>query len=168
MHHRARIDHRGGETTVGRVPRRPPPVGGDSQVEVDTVRSVGRHLVLELWGCRNLNSPDAVEQALREIVTACDVTLLDLRVYPFQPMGVTGVAVVAESHINIHTWPEFGYAAVDIFTCGARKDPTAALPVLRAFFAPERIETIEMTRGILLDEQESAAADTAVGARLGE
>ncbi len=168
MHHRARIDHRGGETTVGRVPRRPPPVGGDSQVEVDTVRSVGRHLVLELWGCRNLNSPDAVEQALREIVTACDVTLLDLRVYPFQPMGVTGVAVVAESHINIHTWPEFGYAAVDIFTCGARKDPTAALPVLRAFFAPERIETIEMTRGILLDEQDSAAADTAVGARLGE
>jgi S-adenosylmethionine decarboxylase len=168
VHHRARIDHRGGETTVGRVPRRPPPVGGDSQVEVDTVRSVGRHLVLELWGCRNLNSPDAVEQALREIVTACDVTLLDLRVYPFQPMGVTGVAVVAESHINIHTWPEFGYAAVDIFTCGARKDPTAALPVLRAFFAPERIETIEMTRGILLDEQDSAAADTAVGARLGE
>jgi S-adenosylmethionine decarboxylase len=135
-------------------------------VEVDTVRSVGRHLVLELWGCRNLNSPDAVEQALREIVTACDVTLLDLRVYPFEPIGVTGVAVVAESHINIHTWPEFGYAAVDIFTCGARKDPTAAIPVLRQFFAPERIESMEMTRGILLDD--GAPAEEPVGAGAGD
>jgi S-adenosylmethionine decarboxylase len=128
------------------------------------VKSVGRHLVLELWGCKNLNSPAAVEQALREMVAACDVTLLDLRVYPFQPMGVTGIAVVAESHINIHTWPEFGYAAVDIFTCGPRKDPAAAIPVLREFFAPGRIETMEMTRGILLDE----AVDEAVGARTGE
>ena len=124
------------------------------------MKNVGRHLALELWGCRNLNSPDAVEQALREMVVACDLTLLDLRVYPFQPIGVTGVAVVAESHINIHTWPEFSYAAVDIFTCGARKDPSAAVPVLREFFAPERIETMEMTRGILLDE--------AVGVRAGE
>jgi S-adenosylmethionine decarboxylase len=133
-------------------------------VEVDTVRSVGRHLVLELWGCRNLNSPDAVEQALREVVAACDVTLLDLRVYPFEPIGVTGVAVLAESHINIHTWPELGYAAVDIFTCGARKDPTAALPVLRQFFAPERIETMEMTRGIVLDEGVLVEEAVAAGA----
>ncbi len=122
--------------------------------------------MLELWGCRNLNSPDAVEQALREIVTACDVTLLDLRVYPFEPIGVTGVAVVAESHINIHTWPEFGYAAVDIFTCGARKDPTAAIPVLRQFFGPERIESMEMTRGILLDD--GAPAEEPVGAGAGD
>ena len=50
------------------------------------MKSVGRHLVLELWGCKNLNSPEVVEQALREMVTACDVTLLDLRVYPFEPI----------------------------------------------------------------------------------
>ena len=116
----------GGDSPAGvRARCRLPPSGGDSRVEVDTVRSVGRHLVLELWGCRNLNSPDAVEQALREVVAACDVTLLDLRVYPFEPIGVTGVAVLAESHANIHTWPELGYAAIDIFTCGARKDPSA-------------------------------------------
>jgi S-adenosylmethionine decarboxylase len=128
-------------------------------VEVVPVKSVGRHLVLELWGCKNLNSPEVVEQALREMVTACDVTLLDLRVYPFEPIGVTGVAVVAESHINIHTWPEYGYAAVDIFTCGERKDPSAAIPTLRELFTPERIETIEMTRGILLDEMVAAVAE---------
>jgi len=116
------------------------------------VKSVGRHLVLELWGCRNLNSTDVVEQALREVVAACGVTLLDLRVYPFEPAGVTGIAVLAESHANIHTWPEYGYAAVDVFTCGDRKDPSAAIPALRACFAPERIETMEMTRGIVLEE----------------
>jgi len=115
--------------------------------------------VLELWGCKNLNSPEVVEQALREMVTACDVTLLDLRVYPFEPIGVTGVAVLAESHINIHTWPEYGYVAVDIFTCGARKDPSAAIPTLRELFTPERIETMEMTRGILLDEMVAAVAE---------
>ena len=123
------------------------------------MKSVGRHLVLELWGCKNLNSPEVVEQALREMVTACDVTLLDLRVYPFEPIGVTGVAVLAESHINIHTWPEYGYAAVDIFTCGARKDPSAAIPALRELFTPERIETMEMTRGILLDQMVAAVAE---------
>ena len=127
------------------------------------MRSVGRHLVLELWGCSNLNSPDTVEQALHEIVAACDVTLLDLRVYPFEPIGVTGVAVVAESHINIHTWPELGYAAVDIFTCGERKDPSAAIPVLRAYFGPERIESMEMTRGIMLDDR-AARVEPPVGA----
>lgn len=121
------------------------------------MKSVGRHLVLELWGCKNLNSPDAIEAALREMVAACNVTMLDLRVYPFEPMGVTGIAVLAESHINIHTWPEFGYAAVDIFTCGSRKDPSNALPALRAIFAPERIESMEMTRGILLDQPVGAA-----------
>ena len=125
---------------------------------MDTVKAVGRHLVLELWGCRNLNSPDAVEQALRDMVEACDMTLLDLRVYPFEPIGVTGMAVVSESHINIHTWPEYGYAAVDIFTCGPRTNPSAAVPALREFFQPERIETMEMTRGILLEEPVGAHA----------
>ncbi len=132
------------------------------------MRSVGRHLLLELWGCRNLNSPDAVEQALRQIVAACEVTLLDLRVYPFEPIGVTGMAVVAESHINIHTWPELGYAAVDIFTCGERKDPAAAIPVLRAFFEPRRIQTMEMTRGVLLGDEAELSPDMAVGARVAE
>ena len=115
----------------------------------NSVQAVGRHLILELWGCSNLNSVEVVERALRETVEACNTTLLDLRVYPFTPIGVTGVAIVTESHIMIHTWPEHGYAAVDVFTCGAHTNPSDALPVLRRHFAPERVQVMEMTRGII-------------------
>lgn len=116
------------------------------------MKSVGRHLILELWGCRNLNSTDVVEHVLRGIVRDCDLTLLDLNVYPFTPIGVTGVAVVTESHVMIHTWPEHGYAAVDVFTCGDQANPEAALPTLREYFAPERIQVMEITRGIVQPE----------------
>lgn len=113
------------------------------------MKSVGRHLILELWGCTNLNSVPIVEKALREVVNACELTLLDLKVYPFTPIGVTGVAVVTESHVMVHTWPEFGYAAVDVFTCGEQRDPALAVPVLREYFAPQRIQVMEMTRGLI-------------------
>jgi S-adenosylmethionine decarboxylase len=123
-------------------------------LEVGQLKSVGRHLILELWGCRNLNSTEVVEQAMRDIVTACDLTLLDLKVYPFTPIGVTGVAVVSESHVMVHTWPEHGYAAVDIFTCGERANPEAALPLLRDHFEPERVQIMEINRGIMPQEPE--------------
>jgi S-adenosylmethionine decarboxylase len=115
------------------------------------LKSVGRHVILELWGCSNLNSVEVVEQALHEIVDATETTLLDLRVYPFTPIGVTGVAIVSESHIMIHTWPEYGYAAVDVFTCGEQTSPDAAIPVVRKHFAPDRVQVMEMNRGILSD-----------------
>jgi S-adenosylmethionine decarboxylase len=119
------------------------------------LKSVGRHVILELWGCSNLNSVEVVEQALREIVDATETTLLDLRVYPFTPIGVTGVAIVSESHIMIHTWPEYGYAAVDVFTCGEQTSPDAAIPVIRHHFAPERVQVMEMNRGILSESVRS-------------
>lgn len=111
------------------------------------MRAVGRHLILELWGCINLDETDVAEQALREMVDALGVHLLDLKVYPFSPVGLTAMAIVSESHLVIHTWPEFGYAAVDVFTCGERREPEDAVPVLRKYFAPERIQVMEMTRG---------------------
>jgi S-adenosylmethionine decarboxylase proenzyme len=116
------------------------------------MKSVGRHLILELWGCRNLDSAEVVERALHEVVQACDLTLLDLKVYPFTPAGVTGVAVVAESHVMVHTWPEHGYAAVDVFTCGDEANPEAALPALRECFSPERVQIMEISRGIVPQE----------------
>ena len=126
------------------------------------MKSVGRHLVLELWGCTNLNSTVAVENALREIVGALHLTLLSLNVHPFSPVGVTGVAIVSESHIVIHTWPELGYAAVDVFTCGDQRNPEDALPVLREHFAPERVQLLEMNRGILIEGPGAVAAGGAV------
>jgi S-adenosylmethionine decarboxylase len=113
------------------------------------MKAIGRHLILEMWGCTNLDSVEATENALREMVDALEVTLLDLKVYPFSPVGVTGMAIVSESHLVIHTWPEYGYAAVDLFTCGERRHPEAAVPVLRRYFAPESIQVMEMTRGQL-------------------
>jgi S-adenosylmethionine decarboxylase len=113
------------------------------------VKSVGRHLVLELWGCQNLNSTSAVESALLQIVDALNLTLLSLNVHPFSPIGVTGVAIVSESHVVIHTWRELGYAAVDIFTCGEQRNPEDAVPVLREHFRPERVQVMEMTRGLV-------------------
>lgn len=114
------------------------------------VKGIGTHLVLELWGCRNLNSEAIVEQALRDVAAATDVTLLDLRVYPFTPIGVTGVAIVAESHIMIHTWPEHGYAAIDVFTCGDERDFTGAIEALREHFTPERVQVMRIVRGIIV------------------
>jgi S-adenosylmethionine decarboxylase len=113
------------------------------------MKGVGTHLILELWGCTNLNSPGTVEQALRDVVTATGVTLLDLRVYPFTPIGVTGVAIVAESHIMIHTWPEHGYAAIDVFTCGDERDFSGTVDAVREHFSPERIQMMHIVRGIL-------------------
>jgi S-adenosylmethionine decarboxylase len=113
------------------------------------VKSVGRHLVLELWDCQNLNSPEIVERALLDIVEALNLTLLSLNVHPFSPIGVTGVAIVSESHVVIHTWPELGYAAVDVFTCGEQRNPDDAVPILREHFSPERIQIMEMTRGLV-------------------
>ena len=115
------------------------------------MKSVGTHLVLELWGCSNLNSPATVEAALRDVVEATGTTLLDLRVYPFAPIGVTGVAIVAESHIMIHTWPEHRYAAVDVFTCCEERDLSAAIEAVREHFTPDRVQMMHIVRGILID-----------------
>ena len=113
------------------------------------MKALGRQFVIEMWGCNgNTNAPEVVRKALEEAVKRANVTLLDLRVHTFNPHGVSGVAVIAESHISVHTWPEFGYAAVDIFTCGKDACPEAALEVLKEVFKPKRMEVIEIKRGI--------------------
>ena len=118
------------------------------------MQRIGRHLILELWGCdaESINSIATIERAMTDTVEACGATLLDLRVYPFTPIGVTGVAILSESHMMIHTWPEHGYAAVDVFTCGYHTDPAEAVPVLRRYFHPERIQVMEMNRGLIIEE----------------
>ena len=126
------------------------------------MQAIGRHVILEMWGCQNLESVETAERALREMVVALDVNLLDLRVYPFSPVGVTGIAIVSESHLVIHTWPEYGYAAVDLFTCGAVRDPQDAVNVLRRLFKPDRIGVMEINRGQMdLGEPTEVSTNTA-------
>jgi S-adenosylmethionine decarboxylase len=108
----------------------------------------GSHLIADLHGCAGLDDVARIERALRAAARAAGATVIDLRLHHFGPgSGVTGMALLAESHISIHTWPEHGYAALDCFLCGARHDLDAALAAVVAELAPARIETRTIKRG---------------------
>ncbi|TVR83005.1 MAG: adenosylmethionine decarboxylase [Rhodospirillales bacterium] len=122
-------------------------VGPDYFIEKDGFRYAGGHLLLDLWGARNLTDPAQVETALCDAARAAGATILHAHMHQFgEGGGVSGVVVLAESHISIHTWPERDFAAVDVFMCGAC-DPHRAVPVLRAAFAPATIDLSEHRRG---------------------
>lgn len=107
----------------------------------------GTHLLIDFWGAHNLGSEALVKKALRQAAEACGATVLDIRLHHFgEGAGVTGVAILSESHISIHTWPETGYVALDIFLCG-KCDPHKALPVLKEAFLPEKVRVSEHRRG---------------------
>jgi S-adenosylmethionine decarboxylase len=116
------------------------------------VRCAGVHLIVDLHGAKRLNDIDHIEATLRRCIEAARATLLHIHLHHFQPSGVSGVAVLAESHISIHTWPEAGYAALDIFMCGSA-EPDNCIPVLRDAFAAKRVEVNEILRGQELHEQ---------------
>jgi S-adenosylmethionine decarboxylase len=110
------------------------------------VRCAGVHLIVDLHGAHGLDDIDLIETTLRRCVDAARATLLHVHLHHFEPNGVSGVAVLAESHISIHTWPDAGYAALDVFMCG-KADPDACIPVLREAFRAERVEVNEILRG---------------------
>ena len=110
------------------------------------VRCAGAHLIVDLYGADRLNDIDHVEETLRKCVAASGATLLHIHLHHFQPNGVSGVAVLAESHISIHTWPDAGYAALDVFMCG-NANPDACVPVLREAFKAKRVAVSELLRG---------------------
>ncbi len=119
----------------------------DYFVERDGVRFAGTHLIVDLWDAEGLNDLDHVETTLKECVAAAGATLLHIHLHHFTPNGgVSGVAVLAESHISIHTWPEHGYAALDVFMCGGAR-PHECIEVLRASFRPGRTAVEEILRG---------------------
>jgi S-adenosylmethionine decarboxylase len=110
------------------------------------VRCAGTHLIIDLHGAKRLNDIEHIEATLRRCVYASRATLLHIHLHHFQPSGVSGVAVLAESHISIHTWPEAGYAALDVFMCGSA-DPDKCVPVLKEAFSAERVGVNELLRG---------------------
>ena len=110
------------------------------------VRCAGVHLIIDLHGAKRLNDIEHIEATLRRCVEAASATLLHIHLHHFQPSGVSGVAVLAESHISIHTWPEAGYAALDVFMCGSA-DPDKCVPVLREAFSATRVGVNELLRG---------------------
>lgn len=131
----------------------PSPVGSTTQsdhfVERNGLVYAGSHLIVDLWQANGLDDVALIEQALRRAVDAAKATLLHIHLHKFSPEGgVSGVAVLAESHISIHTWPERGYAALDVFMCGDA-EPERAIPVLREAFEPGRVIVSEHKRGVV-------------------
>jgi len=119
----------------------------DHFIQRNGVEFAGTHLLLDLYGADHLDDIARIEQTMRDIVTACGATLLHIHLHHFSPSGgVSGVAVLSESHISVHTWPERDYAAFDVFMCGDAQ-PENAVPVLKRAFYPHRIEVCEELRG---------------------
>ncbi|MEP6866434.1 MAG: adenosylmethionine decarboxylase [Deltaproteobacteria bacterium] len=114
------------------------------------MQALGRHLLCEYTGCDRelLNAPEHIRAALQAAVTRAGATPLHEVVHAFSPHGVTGVVVIAESHFAIHTWPEYGFAAVDLFTCGETVDPYAAFESLREALRAQQHSVVEVRRGL--------------------
>ena len=125
------------------------PVDLDHFIERDGMRFAGTHLIVDLWQASSLDNVKVVEAALRGAAEAAGATLLNIDLHCFTPNGgITGVAVLAESHISIHTWPECAYAAVDVFMCGDA-EPHKAIEVLRHAFRPGMLTISEHKRGVM-------------------
>ena len=122
----------------------------DHFIKRDGMLFAGIHLIIDLWHASNLDDLQIVDRALRDAATRAGATLLNIDLHHFSPNGgISGVAVLAESHITIHTWPEISYAAVDVFMCGAAQ-PHMAIEVLKGAFLPGLVTLAEHKRGVVL------------------
>ena len=115
------------------------------------MNALGRHLLLELENCNLevLNDVNYLRDCLCETAEQIGATVVNHAFHQFNPHGVSGVVVIAESHLCIHTWPEYGYAAVDIFTCGDTIDPKDAIEPLVEKLGSQDHSFAEIDRGIL-------------------
>ena len=115
------------------------------------MNALGKHLLLELKSCDKevLNDLGFLKGTLLGAATESGATVLGESFHQFEPQGVSGVVVIAESHLFIHTWPEYGYAAVDIFTCGNSVQPEKAARTLIGKLGSKNHSIVELQRGIL-------------------
>ena len=115
------------------------------------MKYLGKHLIVEFHGCDPavLNDPETCQSHFLEAVRLSGATIIQPFFHQFSPHGVSGVVVIAESHFSVHTWPEYGYCAVDIFTCGEEIRSDAALDHLRRALRAGHYSVVEFKRGIL-------------------
>lgn len=114
-------------------------------------QALGRHILCEAYGCdpEVLNDRKAVEQIMVDAALLTGAEVREVAFHKFSPQGVSGVVVISESHLAIHTWPELGYAAIDVFTCGATVDPWKACNYMTEKFGATAADTREVPRGIV-------------------
>ncbi|PCH81706.1 MAG: adenosylmethionine decarboxylase [Hyphomicrobiales bacterium] len=122
-------------------------IAKDHFISRQGVKCAGVHLIIDLHGASRLDDIDHIENTLIECVEKSGATLLHIHLHHFEPNGgVSGVAVLAESHISIHSWPEHNYAAIDVFMCGDA-NPEACVPVLEKAFAAKSAQVNSLLRG---------------------
>ncbi|MFH1188611.1 MAG: adenosylmethionine decarboxylase [bacterium] len=111
-----------------------------------TQHYLGTHIIAEFFGCDHLNNLPIVKKALIDAAHVCGATILGTHFHTFDPQGLTGYVLLAESHISVHTWPEFGYAAVDVYTCGLMQTHKAVEHLQKVFNA-EHVDSQKIMRG---------------------
>ncbi|MFH1703260.1 MAG: adenosylmethionine decarboxylase [Nitrospirota bacterium] len=135
------------------------------------MHALGTHLLIELRDCNPdiLKSLEKVKKILISAAKEAKATIIDISFHEFNPFGISGVVVIAESHLSIHTWPEYSYAAVDIFTCGEVIEPELAVSYLIKYFECKNPSIVEMKRGLLSHKNEklphkvSSASENSLG-----
>lgn len=111
------------------------------------VRPLGKHIIIDIFGASNLTGEKNIEDMMIECATSAQATVLKTYIHPFETNGgVSGMIILAESHISIHTWPEYNFAAMDIFMCGDAQ-PELCLPIIENWFQPKQMVVSDITRG---------------------
>lgn len=125
-----------------------------AQVTVDS--PIGMHVILDLYECdpQILDDIEKVEEILTKAAELANATIIDKRFHKFSPQGVSGVVVVSESHISIHTWPEHGYASVDVYTCGDHTMPVKASEYIIKELKCKNPTIVKLDRGLLFKKEE--------------
>lgn len=114
------------------------------------MNALGRHILAEIYGCSFdiLNSKDKIQQYMVDAAIEAGAEVCEVAFHKFSPQGISGVVVISESHLTIHTWPELGYAAVDVFTCGEKVNPWDACNYLTDKLKAKHMTATEVKRGI--------------------
>ncbi|MBN1549114.1 adenosylmethionine decarboxylase [Candidatus Babeliales bacterium] len=118
-----------------------------SQQPQESFLKLGEHIIAEFRYCNNLNAFEEIEEVLHNAAIAANATILGIEKHKFSPCGMSGIVLLQESHISIHTWPEYDYVAIDIFTCGEHVHTDKALAVLKEFFEPKEVISAKLNRG---------------------
>lgn len=114
-----------------------------------SMETLGRHVIAELWGCKTylLDNLEMTEKIMVDAAIEAGADIREVTFHKFNPQGISGVVVISESHLTIHTFPEHGYASVDVYTCGETIDPNVAARAIAEYFQAETIDSIEIPRG---------------------
>jgi len=124
------------------------------------MKALGRHILAEVFGCDRaiLDDPTRVERILVDAALDAGAEVREVAFHKFSPQGVSGVVIISESHLAVHTWPELGYAALDVFTCGDRVDPWQACDAVVVGFGAQNMTATETLRGMQVTAVERAVA----------